>query len=196
MGEALWYLLRGSGAATLVLLTLTVALGIANQRRWAPRWAPRFVVDHLHRTVSLLVMVLLAIHIVSAVVDDYVSITVVDAIVPFVGSYQPFWLGLGALAFDLLLALIVTSLLRHRIGLRTWRIVHWAAYACWPVAFAHGLGIGTDVGGGGWMLWLSVACAALLAGAVGLRLSRPAGPAASPAGRRATTPLTTPEVPR
>lgn len=194
---ALWYLLRGTGAATLVLLTLTLALGIANQRRWAPGWAPRFVVDHLHRTVSLLVMVLLGIHVASAVLDDYVSISVVDAIVPFVGSYRPLWLGLGALALDLLVALIVTSLLRHRIGLRSWRAVHWAAYACWPVAFAHGLGIGTDVPGGGWMLWLSVACAGVLVAALVARVVRaPAGVAApslppSRSGRMPPTPLPT-----
>lgn len=194
---ALWYLLRGTGAATLVLLTLTLALGIANQRRWAPRWTPRFVVDNLHRTVSLLVMVLLGIHIASAVLDDYVSISVVDAIVPFAGSYRPLWLGLGALAFDLLIALIVTSLLRHRIGLRTWRAVHWAAYACWPVAFAHGLGIGTDVPGGGWMLWLSLVCAAVLVAALVARVVRPpAGavapsPTPAPSGRMPPTPLPT-----
>lgn len=195
---ALWYLLRGTGAATLVLLTLTLALGIADQRRWAPRWAPRFVVDHLHRTVSLLVLVLLGIHIASAVLDDYVSISLVDAVVPFAGHYRPFWVGLGALAFDLLIALIVTSLLRHRIGLRTWRAVHWAAYACWPVAFFHGLGIGTDVVGGGWMLWLSLACAGALGGALWLRLTRPPAspaapvPPAGPATRMPPTPRTLP----
>ena len=69
----------------------------------------------------------------------------VDVVVPFVGAYRPFWLGLGALALDLLAALIVTSLLRARIGLRAWRAVHWVAYACWPVALVHGLGTGSDV---------------------------------------------------
>ena len=53
------------------------------------------------------------------------------------------WLGLGALAFDLLVALVVTSLLRRRLGLRAWRAVHWLAYACWPVALVHGWGTGT-----------------------------------------------------
>lgn len=192
---ALWYLLRGTGAATLVLLTLSVTLGIANQRRWSPRRTPRFVLDRLHRTVSLLVLALLVIHVGSAVVDDYVSISVVDAIVPFVGQYQPFWLGLGALALDLLVALIVTSLLRRRIGVRTWRAVHWAAYACWPVAVVHGLGIGTDAAGGGWMLWLSVACAVAVVAAVGWRVSgrgpaarRPAPRRPAPAARREPAP--------
>jgi methionine sulfoxide reductase heme-binding subunit len=176
----LWYLSRATGAVTLVLLTLTVALGIADERRWAPRRTPRFVVDHLHRSTSLLVMVVLAIHIATNVMDGYVQIRLVDAIVPFVGSYHPLWLGLGTLAFDLLLAVILTSILRERIGHRAWRAVHWAAYACWPVAVTHGLGIGTDVGTTGWMLWLTVACGAVVALAVRARLTLPPRPVAAP----------------
>lgn len=188
---ALWYLSRATGAVTLVLLTLTVALGIANQRRWAPRRTPRFVVEHLHRSASLLVIVVLAIHIATNVIDGYVQIRLVDAVVPFAGSYRPLWLGLGALSFDLLLALIVTSLLRNRIGLRTWRAVHWLAYACWPVAMAHGLGIGTDVTGGGWMLWLAAACGTAVAAAIWARLTVPARPpAASAPTARVVSPST------
>jgi methionine sulfoxide reductase heme-binding subunit len=168
---ATWYLARGTGAATLLLLTLTLVLGIVNVRRWAPRGLQRFVVDDLHRTLGLLVVVLLGAHIASSVLDDFVSISPIDALVPFVGSYHPFWLGLGALSLDLLAALIVTSLLRGRIGLRAWRAVHWVAYACWPVAVAHGLGIGTDASG--WLLWLTVGCGALVAVAVAARFAEP-----------------------
>ena len=164
-----WYLARGTGAATLVLLTLTLVLGIVNVRRWAPARLQRFVVDDLHRTLGLLVVALLGLHIAANVLDDYVSISLIDALVPFVGSYHPFWLGLGALSLDLLAALVVTSLLRGRIGLRAWRAVHWIAYACWPVAAVHGIGIGTDTSS--WLLWLTIACAALVAVAVTARLA-------------------------
>jgi len=166
-----WYLARGTGAATLVLLTLTLVLGIVNVRRWAPRGLQRFVVDDLHRTLGLLVVVLLGVHIAANVLDDFVSISLVDAVVPFVGSYHPFWLGLGALSLDLLAALIVTSLLRARIGLRAWRAVHWVAYASWPIAVAHGVGMGTDASG--WLLWLTVGCVALVAVALAARLAEP-----------------------
>jgi predicted ferric reductase len=169
---ATWYLARGTGTATLVLLTLTLVLGIVNARRWAPRGLQRFVVDDLHRTLGLLVVVVLAIHIGSVVLDSFVSISLIDALVPFVGSYHPFWLGLGALSLDLLAALIVTSLLRARIGLRAWRAVHWVAYACWPIAVAHGIGMGTDAAG--WLLWLTIGCGALVGVAVALRLAEPA----------------------
>jgi sulfoxide reductase heme-binding subunit YedZ len=164
-----WYLTRGTGAASLVLLTLTLVLGIVNVRRWAPRGLQRFVVDDLHRTLGLLVVVLLTIHVATSVLSSYVSISVVDALVPFVGSYRPFWLGVGALSLDLLAALIVTSLLRARIGLRAWRAVHWAAYACWPIAVIHGIGMGTDASG--WLLWLTIGCVALFGVAVTARLA-------------------------
>lgn len=179
--SALWYLMRGTGAVTLVLLTLTVALGIANHQRWAPRRTPRFVVDNLHRTASLLVIVLLVIHITTAVVDKYVAINLIDAVVPFGGHYRPLWIGLGALAFDMLLALVITSLVRAQIGLRQWKAIHWLAYACWPVAFAHGLGNGTDVAHRGWMLWLALGCAAAVAAAVWARVTIPPRPAADSA---------------
>jgi methionine sulfoxide reductase heme-binding subunit len=169
---ALWYLIRATGATALVLLTLTLLMGIVNVRRWAPRRVPRFLLDDAHRTVSLLVVVLLAIHVVTAVVDGYVSIALADVVLPFAGSYRPLWVGLGALALDLLVALIVTSLLRARLGLRAWRAVHWLAYACWPLALAHGIGMGTDVAAG-WMLWLALGCAAAVSAALILRVAHP-----------------------
>src|SRR4029077_18125760 len=168
-----WYLTRAAGGAAIVLLTATVMLGIADVRRWSTRDLPRFVVDGLHRTVALLAVVMLALHIGTAVLDGFAPITVADAVIPFGSAYRPLWLGFGALAFDLLLALTVTSLLRARIGLRAWRATHWAAYACWPLALIHGLGSGSDVKAG-WMLWLSLACTA---GVVVAVLVRTAGAA-------------------
>jgi sulfoxide reductase heme-binding subunit YedZ len=169
---AIWYLMRGTGAAALVLLTLTMVMGILNVRRWAPRDVPRFVVDDLHRTVALLVVALLAVHIVTAVVDSYVAISVLDVLVPFASGWRPVWVGLGALALECLAALIATSLLRARLGLRAWRAVHWVAYACWPLALLHALGTGTDVAAG-WMLWVAIACAAAVGAAVATRVARP-----------------------
>ena len=138
-GRALWYLTRGAGAMTLVLLTVSAVLGIADVRRWTSPRVPRFVVDGLHRTVSLLVVALVAVHVVTSIIDSYAPIRLIDAVIPFISAYRPVWVGLGAVAFDLLLALVVTSLLRARLGARSWRAVHWLAYACWPVAFVHGL---------------------------------------------------------
>jgi sulfoxide reductase heme-binding subunit YedZ len=116
------------------------------------------------------VLVFLAVHIASSVIDAFAPIPWIAAVVPYASSYRPFWLGLGALAFDLLIALVVTSLLRQRIGLRTWRAVHWLAYACWPIAFVHGLGTGSD-GRVGWVQALDLVCLAAVVGAVVWRLA-------------------------
>jgi len=155
--SAYWYLTRATGAVALLLLTSTVALGVVDVRRWSsPRW-PRFVVDRLHRNVSLLAVVFLCLHVITSVMDSFASISLVAAFIPFTGSYRPFWLGLGAVAFDLLLALVITSLMRRRLGHSTWRATHWLAYACWPLALLHGLGTGSDVKSS-WLLLLSIAC--------------------------------------
>jgi methionine sulfoxide reductase heme-binding subunit len=160
-----WYLTRSTGAVALVLLTGSIALGVLDVRRFStPRW-PRFVVDSLHRNVSLLAMVFLVLHILTSVLDSFAPISLVDAVIPFGGSYRPFWLGLGAISFDLLLAVTITSLLRKRMGYASWKAIHWLTYASWPIALLHGLGTGSDVKST-WLLALSVACMAVVLGAV------------------------------
>ena len=155
---AYWYLTRGAGAVSLVLLTLVVVLGLAGTMRWglAPR-LPRFAVDALHRDLSLLALALLVVHILTSVLDGFAPISLLDAVIPFASPYRPLWLGFGALALDLLLAIIATSLVRRRLGYRSWRAVHWLAYLSWPVAVVHGLGTGSDTRQW-WMLALTAVC--------------------------------------
>ncbi|MGO9752902.1 MAG: ferric reductase-like transmembrane domain-containing protein, partial [Solirubrobacteraceae bacterium] len=131
--RVLWYLTRGTGVVTLILLTLTVALGVANRKRIETVRVPRFVIDAVHRNASLLAVTFVFIHVVTTLLDSYVSVSVVSVILPFTASYKPFWLGLGAVAFDLLMAVTLTSILRRRLGHRAWRTTHWLAYASWPV---------------------------------------------------------------
>jgi sulfoxide reductase heme-binding subunit YedZ len=88
--------------------------------------------------------------------------------IPFTSGYQPFWLGLGAVALDLMLALIMTSLVRSRLSRRVWRGLHWLAYAAWPVAFAHGIGAASDMRAGGLRL-LAIGCAMAAGGALAWR---------------------------
>ena len=171
--SAYWYLARGTGAVALVLLTASVVLGVLGSLRFTGQRWPRFAVDTIHRDVSLLVMVLLVVHIVTSVLDGFAPIALTDAVIPFASSYRPLWLGLGALSFDILLALVITSVLRRRLGYQRWRAIHWLAYACWPVAVLHGLGTGSDTKVW-WMLALTAACVAVVAGAILARLARSA----------------------
>jgi DMSO/TMAO reductase YedYZ heme-binding membrane subunit len=155
-----WYASRGAGLVASILLTGTLLLGIAGTARAGTvRW-PQLVLARLHRNLSLLAVAFVAAHVLTAVLDGYVEIRWADLIVPFAAAYEPFWLGLGALALDLLAAVVVTSLLRARLGLRTWRAVHLAAYACWPLTVVHGLGIGGADSATGWVLAVTLGCVA------------------------------------
>jgi sulfoxide reductase heme-binding subunit YedZ len=168
--SAYWYLARGTGVVCLVLLTISVVLGILGNLRFSagPRW-PRFAIDTLHREVSLLVLVVLAVHIITSILDGFAPIRLIDAVIPFVSAYRPLWIGFGALALDLLVAIVITSLLRRRLGYRSWRAVHWLAYASWPVAVLHGLGTGSDTKVW-WMLALTAACVAAVLIALWVRI--------------------------
>src|SRR5207244_8231070 len=121
MTDALWYLGRGTGVMTLVLLTTVVALGIASRSGRPALGLPRFAVAAVHRNAALLAVSLLAIHVTTLLFDPYAQLKLVDLALPFVGAYRPFWLGLGTLALDLVVALVATSLLRARLGVRAWR---------------------------------------------------------------------------
>jgi sulfoxide reductase heme-binding subunit YedZ len=168
-GPGLWYATRATGLVTLLLLTASVLLGVLTAGRFSSERWPRFLTVGLHRNLSLIVLLFLSLHVGTTVLDQFVSVPVAAAVVPFVSGYKTFWLGMGTIAADLLLALLATSLVRSRLGHRSWRTVHWLAYACWPIALAHGLGIGTDRATT-WVFMLTVACGAAVAAVATWRL--------------------------
>ena len=168
----LWFTSRGSGLVLLVLFTAVVVLGVATRRGAASRRSPRFVTAELHRTLSLFAVGLLALHVVTAIADPYVSIGWAATAVPFLSPYRTMAIGLGTLAVDLGAAVLITSVLRHRLGLRAWRAVHWLAYLAWPAAFAHALRAGGDLRTA-WVAAMVWGSAAAVAAALAARL-RPA----------------------
>lgn len=173
--SAFWYLTRGSGVVALLLLTASIALGVLTSLGWrSARW-PRFLSGGLHRNLTLLAIAFVAVHVVTTVLDGYAPVGLKDAVIPFASRYRPVWVGLGAVAFDLLLALVVTSLLRARIGYRLWRGIHWLAYASWPIALIHALGTGSDAPVG-WLTAVGFGSAAIVVLAALARVTlRPGG---------------------
>jgi methionine sulfoxide reductase heme-binding subunit len=166
----LWYATRATGLVALVLLSATMVLGILTANRSSsPRW-PGFALQDIHRRVSVIAMAFLACHILTSVVDTYVHMGWTAIVVPFASSYKRLWVALGAVGVDLLLAVAVTSWLRHKIRAGTWRAVHWLAYLCWPVALSHAFGMGTDMGQR-WVIALTVVCIAAVVGAGVWRIS-------------------------
>lgn len=170
MSEALWALGRGTGVVALALMTVSVVLGILTRSGRPAFGLPRFAVTLVHRNSALIGTVFVLIHVVSLLFDPYAQLKVVDFVVPFLGSYRSFWLGLGTVAVDLLIAIVVTALLRRWIGQRVFRIVHWATYALWPIALVHAIGTGTDAGSGLFILF-AAACSLAVVGSVIWRTS-------------------------
>ena len=201
----LWYASRATGVAALLLLTAVMLLGILVVKQLRLPGMPHFATTGLHRNLSLLALVFVVLHVVTAVTDGFVDIPLTAAVVPLTSPYERLWLGLGAVSLDLMLAAVVTSLLRGRMPRRAWLVVHLTAYLSWPVAWLHSLLAGGDLQHGV-LLVLAVACAAAVAAAatwrlaaavrqvprserVGLQLTAahdPARPADQPPGRERT----------
>jgi predicted ferric reductase len=170
---ALWYASRATGVVTLLLLTAVVVLGILVNRQGRLPGLPGFAVTGLHRNTSLLAVAFLAIHVVTAVADPYVTIGLAATVLPFASAYKPFWLGLGAVSLDLVAALILTSLARARMSRRAWRGIHWLGYAAWPLAVVHSLGSSSDARSG-LVLGVLACCVLAVVSAVAWRLARAA----------------------
>lgn len=164
-----WYATRGLGVAALITLTGAVVLGIGTVGRWRSDETPGFVLANLHRNLSLLSVVIVVGHVATTLLDPYAQITLRDAIIPVGANYRPVWLGLGVCALEILIAVAATSLLRAQLGVRWWRLIHWAAYGSWPLAVVHGLGTGSDAQAP-WLIGLVTTCVAAATIALGLRL--------------------------
>jgi predicted ferric reductase len=166
----LWYASRATGVVALLLMTAVVLLGLLVARNGKLPGLPRFAVTGLHRNLSLTAVVFVALHVLTAVTDGYVSIPLTAAVVPLTSGYERLELGLGAVSLDLALALIVTSLVRSRLNPKTWRAIHLLAYLSWPVAWLHSYTSATDLRSG-WMFLLAIADLLAVVIAVGWRLA-------------------------
>jgi DMSO/TMAO reductase YedYZ heme-binding membrane subunit len=121
-----------------------MAIGILVQKRVSNSEWSNYLIFHIHRYLALLAVIFLSLHIITAIIDPFAGLKIQDAILPFVSKYRTFWLGLGVLAVDLLLAVALTSWVRKWVGTKWWRLIHYLAYGCWPLALLHGMGTGSD----------------------------------------------------
>jgi len=182
----MWYASRSTGVVALLLLTAVALLGLLISRQGPAAGSsvrppgrplaglPRFALTGLHRNMSLLSVAFIALHVLTAVADGYVDIPLTSSVIPFASPYETFWMALGAVSFDLFVAIIVTSLLRRHLSRRLWYGIHLLAYASWPIAFAHSIGASTDMRSG-WLLVVAFGCALLLAAGIVWRLAAAAG---------------------
>jgi len=183
----LWYTTRATAIVTLILFTLVVALGSFVATRVGGTYVGRFEVNELHRSISTVAVVFLAIHVASTVVDSYVNTGVLSVFIPLTSSYRRVAVGVGAAALDLVAAVWISSLLKLRIANATWRFIHWFSWLALATALVHAYLAGTD-SRHGWGLMVLVICATVgLASALWRYFARPT----RAAGRTALSPLST-----
>ena len=167
---ALWYVSRATGVVALLLLTAVLLLGVVVTRQGKLPGLPKFAVTGLHRNLSLLSVAFVALHVLTAVTDGYVNLPLLSALVPLTSPYERFQIALGTVSLDLFAAIIITSLVRHRLNRGAWRTVHLLSYLSWPVAWLHGLIAATDMQSG-WLLVLAIADLLVVVAAAGWRLA-------------------------
>ena len=165
----LWYVSRAAGIVSLLLFTTVMAFGIMTATRVGGAPLPRFAVAELHRRLSLLAVVFLGIHVGTTVLDTYVNIGVLSVFVPGTSHYKTLWVAFGTVALDLVLAVVITSLLRQRLSHDTWRAIHWISYLAWPIALIHTIFIGTDLRFG-WMDLVVAGCVVVVLAAGAWRI--------------------------
>lgn len=166
---ALWYVSRATGVVALLLLTAVMVLGVLVARQGRLPGLPRFATTGLHRNLSLVSVVFVVLHVLTAITDGYVHIPLAATVVPLASGYERLSLALGAVSIDLFIAIIVTSLLRRHLSRGVWRGIHLLAYASWPVAWVHSITAGTDLQHG-IFLALAIVCALVVVAAVLWRL--------------------------
>lgn len=135
-----WVAERATGITALVLLSLSAFLGAVISAGWQSPRFPEIRSVSLHRNISLMTVVFVVIHVVAAIADSFVDVPPVAAFIPFTANYKVLWVGLGTIAFDLLIAIMITSYLRGRINARLWRLIHNLTYLMWAIATVHTLG--------------------------------------------------------
>jgi predicted ferric reductase len=168
--QILWFATRGSGIVSLILFSAVACLGLLSVARTQSTWWPRFLTVELHRTLALLSVAFLAVHILTAVLDPFTHLGIAAALVPLASAYRPLPVAFGVISVYLVAAVVITSLLRDRIGHRTWRAIHWTSYASWPLAVEHTLTAGSDAFAL-WMLAVTAVCVLAVGGALLVRLT-------------------------
>lgn len=140
----LWYSARATGSVSLVLLAATIVLGSLVATRVGGRAVGRFELNEIHRSVSTIALVFVAIHVLATVVDSYVPTGFLSIIVPFSSEYKRLPVAIGTIAIDLMLAVWISSMLKERIRYSSWRFIHWLSWASFAAAALHGFVVGTD----------------------------------------------------
>jgi DMSO/TMAO reductase YedYZ heme-binding membrane subunit len=169
----------------LILFTLVATLGTLVANRVGGTVVGRFEVNELHRSVSIVAVIFLALHITTTVIDSYVPTGWISILVPMTSAYRRVGVAVGAVAFDLILAVWLSSLLKVRVKNETWRFIHWFSWLAFSSALVHAYLTGTDAKNGVGLAVVAACAACVAAAALWRYVKRPT----RAAGRTALSPL-------
>jgi predicted ferric reductase len=139
-----WHLTRSAGIVSYVLLLASTVWGLFVSNQLLRDWSPGPVSMTLHSTISWLAILLGLTHGLLLMFDDYFTYTLSNILVPFTGPYRPEVVGLGTLAFWMLVVIALSFPFKKVIGHRVWQRLHYVSYAAFGLVTAHGLLAGTD----------------------------------------------------
>ncbi|MBV8087578.1 MAG: ferric reductase [Chloroflexi bacterium] len=169
--NTVWLLTRAAGITAYLLLWLSLTLGIGITSRVFEPEVKRLNVWDMHQFVSLFSLLFVGLHVFILLADQYVTFSVAEVLVPFHSHYQPVWVGLGQIAFYLLLITTASFYVRGLIGWKAWRTMHYGTFALYLFALAHGITNGTDTREV-WMLIVYCTTALFTAVLLGMRLGQ------------------------
>jgi predicted ferric reductase len=139
-----WYLTRAAGLMGYFLLWLSTAWGFAVSSKILDRLLERTFTYDFHEWLSWLGIAFIAVHVVVLMADKYLPYSLWQVLIPFLSPYRPIWVGIGVISLYLTLLVTVTFYLRQRIGMGSFRKVHYLSLPAYLGATLHGLYAGTD----------------------------------------------------
>lgn len=142
--QAMWYLTRAAGMMAYLLLWLSTVWGLILPSKLLKNYLSGDFSFDFHQFISLLSLGFLGVHIVVLTADKYLPFSIAQIFVPFLSPYRPLWVGIGILAFYLLLLVTITFYLRKWIGMKTFRYIHYTSLIAYLGAVIHALLSGTD----------------------------------------------------
>ena len=139
-----WDTARAGGFVAYILVTASIALGLALSLRWYTRSWPRWATTDLHRYVTLLAIVFTGVHSLAIWLDPFMAFTPAEVIIPLLSHYRPIWVALGIVSAYLLLAIWLSERIQKQIGYAWWRRLHYLTFGVWGLVTVHGLTTGSD----------------------------------------------------
>lgn len=169
LGQVPWALSRAAGLAAFVVISLSLVMGLLISTRAADGVLKRTFVFEMHQFLSVVSLVLIAVHAGSLLFDGFLHFGSLSLVVPFLAPYRPFAVGLGVIAGWLAAITTASFWMRTRIGQKRWRTLHYATFLVYGGSLWHGVAAGTDTQAPA-VYWMYIGSAALVSALVVLRI--------------------------